>query len=139
MRSDGQQPHILAINDSLEILSLMREILEEEAFRFTMRINSQTDIDEVTEIDPSLIILDYSSETETGLLHRLTTDPRTEQIPIILCTGALHEIQPIEPELDAMGVGVVYKPFDIEHLVRMVREALGLGFASEESLPPRVE
>ena len=139
MSSDGQQAHILAINDSLEILVLMREIFEEEAFRFTMRLNSQTDLDEIVQISPGLIILDYSSETETGLLHRLTTDPSTEQIPIILCTGAVREIEALQPELDLRGVAVVHKPFDIEHLVRVVREALGLDFDTEESLPSRSE
>ena len=139
MSSDGQAPHLLAVNDSPEILMLLREIFDDEGFHVTTRINGETDLDEISEIAPGLVILDYSSETETGLLHRLTTDPRTEAIPVILCTGAVRAIEALKPELEMLDVAVVYKPFDIEHLVRVVRERLGLGTESEESHPPAIE
>lgn len=135
MNVDDQAPHVLAVNDSPEILALLRELFEEEAFRITTRINSETNPEEIAQIAPNLIILDYSSETETTLLHHLTMGPRSERIPIILCTGAKREIETIRPELDAMGVAVVYKPFDIDHIVRVAHESLGLVSEPEEPLP----
>lgn len=139
MHLDGQAPHILAVNDALEILILFREIFEEEGFRVTTRIADDTHIEEIVQIAPDLIILNYRSEAELSLWQRLTTDHRTQSVPIVLCTGAVREIEAIKPELGVKGIAVIYKPFEIEHLVRVVRERLGLGFDAQESLPPRHE
>jgi len=35
MNADGRQPHVLIINDTQEILDLMRELLEDEGYRVT--------------------------------------------------------------------------------------------------------
>lgn len=137
MHLDGQAPHILVINDSPEILDLEQEIFADEGFRVTTRITHDTNLEEIVQIAPDLIIVDYSTEAESNRLYHLTTDLRTEQIPVVLCTGAVRHVEAIKPELDAMGVAIVFKPFDIEHLVRVVRERLGLGFDAQESLPPR--
>ena len=139
MHLDGQRPHILAINDSLEILILVREIFEEEGFRVTTRIVDDTHLEEIVQLAPDLIILNYRSEAELALWQRLTTDPRTHPVPIILCTGAVRQIKAIKPELDVMGINVVYKPFDIEHLVLVVRKRLGLEAETEESHPSAFE
>lgn len=139
MNSDGQPPHILVVDDAPEILILKREIFEEEGFRVTTRIAHDTALDEIIQIAPDLIIIDYSTEAESNRLHQLTTDLRTEQIPVVLCTGAVRQIEAIRPELDARGVVVVFKPFEIEHLVHVVREVLGLGLDGEESPPSRPE
>jgi two-component system response regulator VicR len=139
MNADGQAPHILVINDSPEILALKREIFEDEGFRVTTWDTSEAELDKIIQIAPDLIILDYSSETESGLLQQLSTDPRTERIPLVLCTGARRQVEEMKPDLDAMGVAVVYKPFDIEDLVQTVREGLGLASESQESLPPTYE
>jgi two-component system response regulator VicR len=136
MKLDGQQPHILVVNDSPEILALKREIFEEEGFQVSTRINRDVDLDEIIRIGPNLVILDYSNEAESALLGQLRTHPRTASIPIVLCTGAIREIEEIRPQIEAMGVGVVYKPFDIEDLVGVVREALDMGPERQEIPPP---
>lgn len=139
MSLDGQSPHIMVIDDSPEILALKREIFEEEGFQVTTRITTDTHVDEITELAPDLIILDYSSESEKGLLQRLTVELPLGQTPVMLCTGAIREVEAIKPHLDAIGVSVIYKPFQIEHLVNMARGRLGLGIEAEESLPPQAE
>lgn len=139
MNSDGQSPHILVINDSREILALKREILEDEGFRVTTRITGEIHLDEIAHIEPSLVIFDYTSEIESNLLQHLTVDSSLSLIPIVLCTGAVREVTAIRPRLDAMGIAVVFKPFDIDHLVSVVRQRLGLASDREESLPPRLD
>lgn len=139
MNVNGQAPRILAINDSPEILVLLREIFEEEGFRITTRTHDATDLDEVKRINPDLIILDYSAEAESRLLHHLTDNAPLGGIPVVLCTGARREIEAIKAELDAMGVAVVFKPFDIDVLVDVVREALDRGCDAKASLPPLPE
>lgn len=139
MNLDGQQPHILAVNDAPEILALLREIFEEEAFRVSTRFNGDINLDEITQLAPDLIILDYSSEAESNLLHHLTVDSPLGHVPIVLCTGARRQVEVVKPELDALRVAVIYKPFDIDVIVRVVRDALGLDSHPEELLPPQSE
>ncbi|HEV2073172.1 MAG TPA: response regulator [Thermomicrobiales bacterium] len=136
MKLDGQQPHILVVNDSPEILALKREIFEEEGFQVSTRINRDVDLDEIVRIGPNLVILDYSDEAESALLGQLRGDPRTASIPIVLCTGAIRKVEEIRPQIEAMGVRVVYKPFDIEDLVGVVREALDMDSERQETPPP---
>lgn len=51
--------HILSINHSPDLLSLMRELLEEEGFRVTTQSHLDKDLGEVARLSPDLIILDY--------------------------------------------------------------------------------
>ncbi len=137
MHPDGQPPHILVLDDSPAILELKQEIFEDEGFRLSTRILHETDLEKVVSLGPDLVIMGYTSDAESALLHQLTTDARTAHLPVVLCTGAVRQVEVIKPELEAMGVRIIYKPFDIEHLVHVVRGALGLGAGSDESLPPR--
>lgn len=137
MYSDGQPPHILVVNDSPAILDLKREIFEEEGFRLTTRITHETGLKEIVSFAPDLVILGCGLEGESALLHQLRTNSRTKHLPVVLCTGAVRQTEVNKPELEALGVAVVYKPFDIDHLVHVVRSALGLGVASDESTPPQ--
>ena len=55
----------------------------------------------------------------------LRMDPATTPIPIVLCTGSVHEVKALEEHLVTMGVTVVLKPFIIDQLVDAIRERLG--------------
>ena len=130
MNADGQQPHILCINHSPEILALMKDLLEDEGFRVTTHSRLEKDLDTITQLAPDVIIIDYmwtSSDDEWVFLTMLTMSPRTRHIPLILCTAAVQQAKDLQEHLFEMGIRVVLKPFDIEHLVRVVHEALETG------------
>lgn len=127
MHPDGQAPHILVTNHSPEILELMRDLLTGEGYRVTIASRDAQTLDTIAAIGPDLIVIDYmwpSSDNEWTLLNLLRIDPRTRSIPCILCTGALAQVRGMEDHLRAMGIRVVYKPFDIGVLVGEVRAAL---------------
>ena len=52
-------------------------------------------------------------------------DRDTATVPVVLCTGAVREVEALAPHLQDMGIGVVLKPFNIYHLVDVIAEALG--------------
>lgn len=139
MNFDSKPPHILVVNDSPDILALKDDILEDEGFRVSTRLREQAGLDEIAATNPDLLIIDYGSEPEAALLDELTTDPRTAQIPIVLCTGAIREVEADRPHLDALGIRVVYQPFDIDDLLAVVYEALGLPTPPGGSLQPPVD
>ena len=130
MNADGQQPHILCINHSPEILALMKDLLEDEGFRVTTHSRLDKDLDKIAQLAPDVIIIDYmwtSSDDEWVFLTMLTINPRTQHIPLILCTAAVQQARDLQEHLFEMGIRVVLKPFDIDHLARVVHEALEAG------------
>jgi DNA-binding response OmpR family regulator len=121
-------PHILAVNNSLEVLDLFRELLEEEGFRVSTQPYVSKDLKEIRRLAPDCIILDYMWGTEDSgwsLLQMLRMDRVTAKIPIVLCTGAVREVEALGTHLAEMGIEVVLKPFDIDHLLRVVNGVLG--------------
>lgn len=119
--------HLLVMNDALDLLDLFKEILEEEGFRVTTRALPVTDIDEVVQLQPDLIILDYLFGSEPlgmTMLEQLQLDPRTAPVPVIVASAALQLVREVAPELERRGVAVLYKPFQLQELLETIQRAL---------------
>lgn len=120
------QRHVLVINDTPEILDLFRELLGEAGYRVTLdRFTVEADrlLRQVKEAQPDLVILDLVIGDEGRgwqFLQLLKMDRATRGIPIIVCTAAVRQAQELQLHLDEMGVDVVLKPFDIDHLLTVV-------------------
>ena len=125
---DGHRPHILAINNDPAVLALFRDLLEEAGYQASTQNYVDRDLAQIKALEPDLIVLDYmwaNEDASWSLLQMLRMDPATTAIPIILCTGAVHEVKALEQHLIAMDVMVVLKPFNIDQLVDAIRERLG--------------
>lgn len=128
MHPDSRPPHILCINHAPEILSLLRDLLEQEGYRASILTVAERDLEAIVDLRPDLITLDYmwtSSDDEWTFLTMLRMDRRTQHIPVILCTGAIREVTSMQHHLSSLGVRVVFKPFDIDTLLEAVEDALG--------------
>lgn len=119
---------ILVVNDTQEILELFRSFLEdEEGYEVILAGEPMQQIKEVEQINPDLIILDLIfGEEKTGLqmLQMLKMQRSTATIPVIVCTAALDLLREQEGYLVSQGVHVVYKPFDLDHLLTNVKQLL---------------
>jgi len=129
---------ILVVNDTQEILELFRLLLEEEGYEVILAGFPVQQISDVERIKPDLIILDlvFADQT-TGwqMLQMLKMQRSTQSIPVIVCSAALKLVQEQEGYLVSQGVHVVFKPFDIDHLMIHVKELLG----THEHLSPSAE
>jgi CheY-like chemotaxis protein len=135
MHPDGQARHILAVNHAPEILELVQELLEEYGYRVSVRARDQVTLDDIVDLAPDLVILDYmwsSSDSDWSLLNLLRMDRRTRHVPVVLCTAAVRHVRDLSDHLSAMGVQVVLKPFDIDHLISIVGDALK---AADNAIP----
>jgi CheY-like chemotaxis protein len=124
---NGYQPHILAINNDTAVLARFRDLLEEAGYRVSTQTYVDRDLAQIKLLKPDLIILDYmwaNEDASWSLLQMLRMDPGTVDIPIVLCTGAVREVKALEEHLITMGVTVILKPFNIDHLVDAIRERL---------------
>ena len=125
---DGHRPRIIAINNDPAVLALFRDLLEEAGYQVSTQTYVDRDVSQIKALKPDLIILDYmwaNEDASWSLLQMLRMDPATVAVPIVLCTGAVHEVKALEEHLVTMGVTVVLKPFNIDQLVDAIRERLG--------------
>jgi CheY-like chemotaxis protein len=125
--SAARQSHILVVNHAPEILDLMRELLEREGYRVSTLPDVEQDLDRIVELDPDLIVIDYmwsSSGNEWTLLNLITIDPRTTDIPVIVCTAAIRHVEEMRGHLERVGVRVIHKPFNISDLLEAVAGSL---------------
>ena len=139
METNAAGPTVLVINDTPEILDLFQDLLGEEGFnvvpdRFTLEVGLL--LKRVEELRPDLIVLDYIIGREDlgwQFLQLLKLDRATRDVPVIICTGAVRKVQEMEAQLDKMGVAVVLKPFDIDHLIGVINKVLAA--ATEQADP----
>jgi CheY-like chemotaxis protein len=76
---------------------------------------------------PDLVILDCLFGGENRgypLLQQLKRDPRTAGIPAVLCTVDQVFLREHERELGWYGARTLAKPFDVDDLLDLVRDAL---------------
>ena len=137
MADQSQPRHILAINNSPDVLNLFVDLLGEEGYRVSTLIYADRDLPKIASSDLDLIILDYQWATEDDgwtLLQMLRMNRATAAIPIILCTGAVSHVRETEGHLQTMGVDVIFKPFAIDPLLQLIQEVLARRVPSAE--PP---
>lgn len=118
---------VLVVNDTQEILEAFRELLEEEGYEVILYSFAVLDMHVIESVKPDLIILDYifgGEKTGWQMLQKLKMHRATENIPVIVCTAATNQVHEIEGYLQAQGITLVPKPFDIDTLLEAVRLAL---------------
>ncbi len=116
---------ILVINDDQSILELFRLILENEGYEVISSFVVYEDVKDVEQLQPALIILDvrigYHAEGLL-LLQKLKMYPPTKDIPVIICTAAVNEMREQEETLRQKKIPVLYKPFDVDELLKLVHQ-----------------
>lgn len=131
LATDPGQKHIHVINDTQAILDLLRLLLEEEGYRVTTdtfnALSLDAKKDEIAEMAPDLVVLDFIIGGEGlgwQLLQLLKMDRSTRNVPVVICTGAVKQVEELQSHLAEMGVGAVLKPFDIDRLLAEIANAL---------------
>lgn len=120
---------ILVINDTEEILQIFWDILTPEGYDVVLYSYAINDMDEVQRLKPDLVILDLIfGQEKTGwqMLQKMKMTRATATIPVIVCTAATKEVREIQGYLQAKGVSLVPKPFDIDDLLAAIKRAFEL-------------
>ena len=121
---------IMVIDDSQELLELFRELLTDEGYEVVLNAVGIQDIAEVERVQPDLIILDHiigGAAVGLQMVRQLQLQPGTATIPVIVCTAASLAPEETEGYLQAPGIRLILKPFDVDDLLQCVRCALPLG------------
>jgi CheY-like chemotaxis protein len=121
------QRHVLVIDTDPAVLLAVHDVLEWAGYRVSLLSHFNHDLIEVKRVSPDLIVLDYrwgSDDNGWSLLQLLRLDPETVDIPIVLCTGAVRELEALNDHLSTVKVTGVIKPFVARSLLAAIAEAL---------------
>jgi DNA-binding response OmpR family regulator len=115
-------PTVLAIEDDLEVLGIIRTHLAGAGYRILVAAEGETGLEVARTHSVDLITLDPLKSPVDGhnLLHRLRADAATCNIPVVLVTGVNAPTHELATE------GFVSKPFLGCRLLAEVRQLVPL-------------
>jgi len=116
---------ILIMDDDPTIADLLREALADEGYETYMTTQSLRFYDAVREHQPDLILLDLMMQYLDGRDELKLMQLGEQKIPVIVVTAYLDAGNEEEEFRRAGVVHIVYKPFDLDKLVDLVRSTIG--------------
>jgi DNA-binding response OmpR family regulator len=116
---------ILVMDDDPTIADLLREALTDEGYETYMTTQSLRFYDAVHEYNPDLILLDLMMQYLDGRDELKLLEMADFKIPVIVVTAYLDAGKEEEAFRKAGVVHIVYKPFDLDNLVELVRTTIG--------------
>jgi DNA-binding response OmpR family regulator len=127
-------PHILAVDDDVEVLETLGRVLKHEAFDVTLASSGAQALELLEQRIPDLVILDIIMPEMDGitLCRRLRRDSRFITLPILFLT-AKGGTDDIVSGLDSGADDYVVKPFELQELRARVAALLRRGAREKTS------
>ena len=124
---EGRQ-HIFVINGAPDFLNLMRDLFQMESYNVTTTNFVPNSFDQIAALQPNAIIVDIVVGQSAGweLLEQLHAAAATTGIPVILVSTSPDLLERAQAQASRYGTHrVLVKPFDLDELLGMIREAIG--------------
>ena len=114
---------ILVVDDDLDILDLVRMALTMSGYDVQTVSRWELMEDTIHAFQPGLVLLDVSLGTADGrdLCRKIKTSPETGGIAVVLFSANIEMQKSVS---DCNADSFLAKPFDLQQLVRTVREVL---------------
>jgi DNA-binding response OmpR family regulator len=119
---------VVVVDDDVELLGLMRSLLPTEG---NFEVITHDVLHEAAALvareRPDLVIMDLvQNRQERGweLIEQLRGDTSTADIPILVCSAAVRSLEERRAALEASGIAVVTKPFELDEFLDRVWQAL---------------
>lgn len=120
--------HILVVDDDPILLEMYQLLLEDEGYQVSLSSRTFEEMSEVERFHPDLVVLDVRVRRQDDgltLLQQLRSYPPTSSLPVLLCTAAAAKrIREQVERFRQQGVPVIYKPFELDKLLRAIQDAL---------------
>lgn len=113
---------VLVVDDEPFVQQVIGDVLKEEGYSVLFASSGNSMLKLLETEQPALIVLDMMMPNGHGwdAFHAIESQPRLCDIPVIvISTGLASE------RTNALRVPCLQKPFDLEHLLRMVKETIG--------------
>lgn len=124
--ANRSRPRLLVIDDDRSYLGFMETLLTSEGYD----VDLASSIDQATNYlgatRPDVVICDLwmPPAPRFAVLQRLAGLATAAGIPIVLCTGAVLDVDEATPLLSERRVEVLLKPFEIEALLACIERLL---------------
>ncbi|MEY2602156.1 MAG: hypothetical protein QOJ36_1475, partial [Verrucomicrobiota bacterium] len=120
-RGEKGNPKILVVDDSLMLLSFVKEVLIEANYDVTTASSGEEAVRAAQSAMPDLILLDFILPDMKGdeVCHRLVENPGTTAIPVVYMSGYGAELQASRSE-NSNVIGFLNKPFTSDLLIKTV-------------------
>ncbi len=143
-RSKAKARKVLVIDDSLMLLSFVKEILGEANYEVTTAATAAEGLAAASATAPDLILLDYVLPDMKGdeVSRRLAQEEATSKIPIVYMSGFGSDLKP-DQITERNVIGSLNKPFTSDLLTKTVENymqkeptASESGASPTEQMPP---
>jgi two-component system alkaline phosphatase synthesis response regulator PhoP len=117
----------LVVNNDPVFLELMQMLLTDEGMDVITAYTSNNGYTTIEKDMPDVVILDIRLEhPEAGwnLLQLIRLNPKTRNIPVIVCSVDSRFLHEKEQQLQEKGCCVLEKPFDLADLLQTLDKAL---------------
>jgi CheY-like chemotaxis protein len=116
---------LLVVDDDATVRTLFVDVLREAGYEVVGAEDGYVAEELIRDLFPDLILLDLHMPRGSGfsLLNNIRNHPHWRAIPIVIVSGYLREVRPID-ETDLNVVGRIDKPVDVGQLLSLVRETL---------------
>ena len=118
---------ILVIDDTQEVLDLLRTILEKHGYEVHEARYIFEDLHDIEKLQPDLIILDFMIGKQNEgwqMLQALKAYQPTASIPIMITSVALSLASEQQNYFDQRSIPRLPKPFDVDYLLQTVHQML---------------
>lgn len=118
----GFKKHILIVEDEIGLAEGLQARLNVEGYKTTIAADGRAGLEAARKINPDIILLDILMPKMNGwdVCKILKTDPKTKEIPILMCT-ALGQIGDSEKAFQDGANDYVTKPYDMSRLVDKIK------------------
>lgn len=120
---------IVVANDDQAFLDMIVELLNEEGYPDVITaLGTQGAYDVVREYRPAVVLLDVNVAnpgTSWAALDRITLDPTTSHIPVIICSTDTRLPREKAEWLQAHGCDFLEKPFNLDDLCAKLVATIG--------------
>jgi len=114
---------VLIVDDNKDTCRIMSSIFRERGYRVNSAYNGKTALQRVAQQPYDLMILDYHLSRENGLAILEKTSQIRSSLRTVMISASANE--DIKRKAQNLGAYIFFdKPFDIEHLLSVVKKAL---------------
>ena len=120
---EEKKTHILIVEDSENILTVIKLMFELQGWNVSERTNLTTIIDDVKQIKPDLILMDMLLSGANGCdaCKMIKQDNEIKKIPLIIMSAHPKAHQEAN---DAGANYFIAKPFEMDQIIGKVQQAL---------------
>ena len=122
------KPKILVVDDEQNIVDLISIVLRGEGYDVETALNGLEALKKLQKNLPALVILDVNMPQLDGwsVLSSIRATEETRALPVLMCTNK-DLVSDVERAEVLGATGYIPKPFEIERVVRKVKQILGPG------------